>query len=533
MTEFEAEPAFRAYVAILRRRRWWIAVITVLGLAASLAYSFTALKEYSATAQILVQSSADASTPGSAQVPVTQTDVETDLTLVTSAPVADSVAHLLGSAPQVTAAEVGQTNIIAITATSRSPARAAQVANAYAHAFVRYRQATATQNLTSAEVQLRSQVRVLARQLRALSGRARSSAQADALLSQEAVLKEQLAQMQVSGAVDVGGVELVTPAQPPASPSSPQPARDALLGAAAGLLIGLGAAFARDSLDDRLSSKEAAERAASAPVLAMVPMVTSWRRRQKAVVVAATEPASPAAESYRSLRTSLQFVRQERQLRSLVITSPAASEGKTSTLANLGVMFSQMGDRVLMVSCDLRRPRLGQFFGFDERSGLTSVLLGQCSLEEAIQPVSGHDRLWALPAGQVPVNPAELLNGHHFRQMFAALPQHYDLVLIDSPPVLPVTDAVVLAQQADATLLVVAAGQTRRADLRRAAERLDQVSVAMLGTVLNEVTKETGYGYGYGYGYSQAYEPYLPKAPNGNGAPQPNGRATAPDVNAR
>jgi capsular exopolysaccharide synthesis family protein len=459
-------------------------------------------------------------------VPVTPTDVETDLTLVTSAPVAGAVAHQLGSAPQVTASEVGQTNIIAITNTSGSPVRAAQVANAYAHAFVGYRQATAARNLASAEVQLRSQVEVLARQLRALPRRARSSAQADALLSQQAVLQEQLAQMQVSGAVDIAGVELVTPAQPSASPSSPQPARNALLGAAAGLLIGLGAAFARDSLDDRLPSKEAAERAAGAPTLAMVPMVTSWRGRQKAVVVAATEPASPAAESYRSLRTSLQFARQERQLRSLMITSPGAGEGKTTTLANLAVMFSHMGERVLMVSCDLRRPRLGQFFGLDERSGLTSVLLGLCSLEEAIQPVSGHDRLWALPAGQVPANPAELLNGHRARQIFATLPQQYDLVLIDSPAVLPVTDAVVLAQQADATLMVAAAGQTRRGDLRRAAERLDQVSVTMLGTVLNEVTRETGYGYEDGYGYSQAYRPYMPTTTSGNGTPQPNGRVT-------
>jgi tyrosine-protein kinase len=532
MTDFDAEPGFRSYLVTLRRRKWWVVVMTLLGVAASLAFSFTARKEYSATAQILVQSAADASTPGSAQAPVTQTDVQTELTLVTSAPVAASVRRQLRSTPQVAALEVGQTNVIAITATSGTPARAALVANAYARAFVGYRQATASQNLTAAEEQVRSQVSALTRQLRSLHGSARSSPEAAALLNQEALLKEQLAQMAVSGAVDVGGVELVTPAQDPTSPSSPRPGRDVLLGLAAGLLAGLAAAFLRDSLDDRLSAKESAEQAGGAPVLAMVPMVASWRRRRKAVVITVTEPGSPAAEAYRSLRTSLQFARQERQLRSLVVTSPAASEGKTSTLANLAVVFTQAGERVLMVSCDLRRPRLGQFFGFDERAGLTGVLLGQRTLAAAIQPVSGHDRLWVLPAGEIPPNPAELLNGADARQIFATISEGFDLVLIDSPPVLPVTDAVMLSQHADATLMVAAAGQTRRADLWRAAEKLSQVGVAVVGTVLNEVTKQTGYGYGYGYGYSYAYKPYLTGSASGNGALHPNGNATVPGSRA-
>jgi polysaccharide biosynthesis transport protein len=531
MTEFDAEPTFRSYVMLLRRRKWWVTTLALLGLAISLTFTLTARKQYSATAQILVQSPVDQTTPGVTQPPVTQTDVETELTLVSSAPIVDSVRRQLGAVPGITAAEVGQTNVIAITATSPSPPQAARVANAYARDFVAYRQATASQNLAAAESQLRAQIDRLAHQLGLLHGRAKTSAVATALASQLAVLKEQLAQMQVSAAADIAGVELVTPAQTPTSPSSPQPALDALLGLAAGLLTGLGAAFARDSLDDRLSSKEAAEHAGSAPVLALVPMVPSWRRRQKAMVVALTEPTSPTAESYRSLRTSLQFARQEGQLRSLMVTSPAASEGKTSTLANLGVVFAQAGDRVLMVSCDLRRPRLGEFFGLDERTGLTTVLAGQQELEKAIQPVRGHDRLWVLGAGRVPTNPAELLNQAAAGEVFGALAERFDLVLIDSPPLLPVTDAVVLSQHADATLMVVAAGQTRKADLRRAAEKLHQVGVTVLGTVLNGVTKQTGYGYGYGYGYGNTYKPYLSDAPNGT-APR-GGKAPVSDSSPR
>jgi capsular exopolysaccharide synthesis family protein len=525
MTELGTEPSFRAYLHVLRRRKWWMVSITLLGLAASLALSLTSHKQYSATAQLLVQPSVNAASAGSAPQPVTQTDVATELQLVTSAPVVQAVRTKLGSAPAVTATQVGQTNVIAITATSRVPSRAALVANLYANAFVRYRQQVATSSLTSAEEQLRSQISALANQIRSF-GRNPASAAASALLNQEAVLKEQLAQMQVSGASNTGEVELVTPATTPVSPSSPKPVQDALLGLAAGLALGFGAAFLRESLDDRLASKEAAERAGGAPVLAMTPLVSAGRRPEPTVATVA-EPNSPAAEAYRSLRTSLQFARQERRLRVIVVTSPAVGDGKTSTLANLGVVFAQADERVLLVSCDLRRPKIGEYFGLDERVGLTSVLLGQDTLEEALVPVPGIDRLTLLPAGPIPPNPAELLNGSGVRDIFVRLSEHFDLVLVDSPPVLPVTDAAILSQYADATLMLAAAGQTRRADLHRAAEKLDQVGTKILGIVLNKVTKQTGreYGYGSGYGYGYEYKPYRKSGPAGIETEHPNGNS--------
>jgi polysaccharide biosynthesis transport protein len=525
MTEFGTEPSFRAYLQILRRRKWWVGFAAALGLAASLAFSLTAHKEYSATAQLLVQPFVDASGVGVTQPqPVTQTDVETELQLVASAPVQQAVRARLNSAPPISASEVGQTNVMAITATSGMPSQAALIANAYATAFVQYQQSVAERSLATAEAQLRSQINSLSLQLKPFRGNT-TSPEASALLNQQAVLKEQLAQMQVSGAVNTGNVVLVTPAQTPTSPSSPKPARDALLGLAAGLALGLGAAFLRDSLDDKLSSKEAAEQAGGAPVLAMTPVVPSWRRRQPLVVVM-TDPTSPAAESYRSLRTSLQFARQERQLRSVVVTSPGAGDGKTSTLANLGVVFAQAGDRVLLVSGDLRRPRIAEFFGLAENVGLTSVLLGEHTLEQALQPAPGVDRLTLLPSGPVPPNPAELLNSSQVQGIFARLRDHYDLVLIDSPPVLPVTDAAILSRCADATLMLAAAGQTRRGDLHRAVEKLDQSGTTILGVVLNKVTKQTGRGYGYGYGYT--YKPYHSQT-TASGAVYPNGSNAAPD----
>ncbi len=503
-------------------------MIAVLGLAASLAFVFTAHKQYSATAQLLVQPAFDPSGGSLQEQPVTQTDVETELELVTSAPVQQAVRQRLGNTPAVSASEVGQTNVIAITAISQVPSQAALIANLYANDFVQYRQQVASRSLETAEAQLRTQISSIEQQLSSLSGAA-TSAEASALLNQEAVLKEQLAQMQVSGSVDTGDVALVTPAQTPTSPSSPKPTQDALLGPAAGFALGLGAAFLRESLDDRLSSKEAAEHAGGAPVLAMTPAVTSWRRQKKPLVVTVADPTSPAAESYRSLRTSLQFARQGQPLRSVVVTSPGVNEGKTATLANLGVVFAQAGERVVLVSCDLRRPRIGDFFELDEQAGFTSVLLGQLTLEETLLPVPGFGRLTLLPSGPVPPNPAELLNSAQAQEIFARLRHHFDLVLIDSPPVLPVTDAAVLARHADATLLLAAAGQTRRADLRRAVEKLDQVNAKILGIVLNKVSRQTERSYGYTY----SYKPYRAEAPPVMPAGHPNGSSKRPHRSPR
>ena len=522
-SELGTEPVLRSSLTVLRRQKWWVFAITVACVAASLAYSLQAHKQYTATAQLLVQASTDVTMPGTQQQPVTQTDVQTALLLVTSAPVRAAVSQQIGGTPGVSVTEAGQTNVIAVTAASGSPTQAARIANAYASAYVSYRQQVASHSLAAAEAQLRSQIGSLAAQVAALHGNTKDSPAATALLNQEAVLKEQLAQLQVGGVVQLGGVELVTPAQAPSAPSSPRPARNALLALAAGLALALGAAFLRDSLDDRLSPKDAAEQAGGIPVMALIPMVTSWRKRERPLVVSLAQPTSPAAEAYRSLRTSIQFSRQERQLRSLVVTSPAAAEGKTATLANLGVVFAQAGERVVLVSCDLRRPRLEAFFGISAQAGMTTVLLGEQSLEEVLQQPDSRQTLWLLPAGPVPHNPAELLSGPTAQRIFAALRDQFDLVLIDSPPVLPVTDAVVLAKQADATLMVVAVGQTRRADMQRATEKLAQVNAGILGMILNQVTKQAGYGYRSGYGY--AYKPYRASSEAAAASAHPNGGA--------
>src|SRR5882724_5049721 len=222
MAEPEAEPTLRVYLQILRKRRWWVAALTMLGLTVSLALSLTQQKQYSASAQLLVQATGGINLAlGSGQYSVTPTDVQTELQLVTSAHVQALVRKKLGSAPPVSAAEVGQTNVIAVTAIDPDPARAALVANTYAKAFVSSSTAATISNLVAAENQLGGQIKALSKEISQL--KPGSAAQLAALSNQQAVLKGQLAQLQVAGAVASTGLEFVTPALVPTSPSSPKP----------------------------------------------------------------------------------------------------------------------------------------------------------------------------------------------------------------------------------------------------------------------------------------------------------------------
>jgi polysaccharide biosynthesis transport protein len=522
MAEPEAEPTVRAYLQVLRKRRWLVAALTLLGLAVSLALSLTQQKQYSASAQLLVQATGSDLALGSSQYySVTPTDVQTELQLVTSAQVQNLVRKKLGSTPPVSAAEVGQTNVIAVTAVNPSPARAALIANAYAKAFVSSSTAATISNLAAAETQLSGQIQILSKEIGQL--KSGSAAQLSALSNQQAVLKGQLAQLQVAGAVASTGLEFVTPALAPTSPSSPKPTQDALLGLLAGLGLGVGAAFLRDSLDDTLTTSETVEQVNGAPVLGTVPMVASWKKIENPVMVAVSDPTSPAAEAYRSLRTSLQFSRQDGNLRTLLVTSSHAREGKTATVANLGAVFAQAGERVVLVSCDLRRPRLSQSSRPANAPELSSVLAGKSSVDQALTPVAGVEGLWSLSTRSTVANPTEMLSSRYALGLFTELAERFDLVLIDSPPVLPVADAMILTSYADGVLLVVASGQTTRAELQRTTEKLAQGSTPIVGMLLNKVSTRDGYGRYGRYGRYGSYYSSTVRVHSWNGR---NGRST-------
>jgi receptor protein-tyrosine kinase len=312
----------------------------------------------------------------------------------------------------------------------------------------------------------------------------------------------------------------------PTAPVSPKPLRNGLLGLVAGLIFGTAVAFVSDYVDDSIKTKEDVERAVPGlPVLGMIPTVPGWRNVSDTRLVSLAEPQSPAAEAYRITRTAIQFLALDRPLRVLQVTSPRASEGKTTTMANLAVALARAGQSVLLASCDLRRPRIHAFFGLPNDIGFTSVLLGETTLTAALQQVPGEPRLHLLASGPIPPDPAEFLSSPRASAVLTSLHEHADIVLVDSPPVLPVTDAAVLSGVVDGTLVVAMAGSTARPQLARTVEMLRQVNAPLLGVILNATAAEDVYA--YRYEYRENAEPRRPGLRGRFGAPG-NGSGPAP-----
>lgn len=198
-------------------------------------------------------------------------------------------------------------------------------------------------------------------------------------------------------------------------------------------------------------------------------------------LITLANPRSPAAEAYRTLRTNLMFSSLDKPLTTLVVTSPAPDEGKSTTLANLAVTLAQGGRRTLLVDCDLRRPSQHEIWGLPNSQGLTSLVLDG---DDPKLAQVGIENLWLLPSGPLPPNPADLLGSRRMDEAIAALKARADIVLFDAPPVVAVTDAALLASKLDGVLLVVSAGRTRREHAERARELLEKINVRIVGAVL-------------------------------------------------
>jgi capsular exopolysaccharide synthesis family protein len=199
-------------------------------------------------------------------------------------------------------------------------------------------------------------------------------------------------------------------------------------------------------------------------------------------LVTLRDPRSPVAEAFRTLRTNLIFSSLDRPLTTLLVTSAAPEEGKSTTLANLAVTMAQGGRTTILVDCDLRHPRQHEIFGAPAEPGLTSMILD--NRNEPALVSTGVENLWLLPAGPLPPNPADLLSSHRMEAVIAALKSRADMVLFDAPPVVAVTDAALLASKLDGVLLVVSAGQTKREHVQRAKELLEKINVRIVGAVL-------------------------------------------------
>ena len=307
-------------------------------------------------------------------------------------------------------------------------------------------------------------------------------------------------------------VTVIAEATVPEEPVSPRPVRNLGLGLLLGLVIGAGLALVREMLDTRIKTEDDCKKVTDATVIGGIAF--DGEAAEHPLITQSAQSAR--SESFRSLRTNLQFVDAASHPRSIVFTSSVPNEGKTTTTANLAITLAAGGSKVCMVEADLRRPRLLAYMGMEGAVGLTSVLIGQAELDDVLQ-IFGEHKVAVLGAGPIPPNPSELLGSPAMSDVLRLLEFRYDYVIIDAPPVLPVTDAVVLATAADGVVVIVGAGTTKREQLARSVAALAAVKGNLLGLVLNKVARKGPDAYTY---YDEGYA--SSPAPSGS-----NGRSKA------
>lgn len=292
---------------------------------------------------------------------------------------------------------------------------------------------------------------------------------------------------------------IVSPAAVEAAPISPEPARNLALGAVLGLLIGYGAALLRETLDTSVRGEADVKLITDTTVIGGIAYDRDAGRHP---LIVQADPHSGRAEAFRTLRTNLQFIDAADRPRSIVFTSSLPNEGKTTTTANLALTMAASGSSVCVIEGDLRRPRLLDYMGMEGSVGLTSVLIGEAEVEDVLQPF--RDSLTILGCGPIPPNPSELLGSEAMVHLLHKLEQRFDYVVIDAPPLLPVTDAAVLSKVADGTIVVVGAKVINREHLSRALTMLENVDGHVLGLVMNRLPTSGADAYSY---YRDGYRP--------------------------
>lgn len=502
--EADSQTDLRGYLLVLRRRKLIIAVTLVVVLGLALAYSFVKTPVYTATATVLVPE----------QQPTSALNVQNNQLQDPAALqrlLADAQQFAQGDAVKAAAAKaIGFTanvsigvsttaDVLTFKASSTSPAEAAKIANDYAAAYI-------SANRTNQVSQYTQQVTALESSIAALQAKQASippgSAQYTALQNSITALNQSVEQTQAAAqVVNQVGPSVVNAANVPTSPSSPNKTRNGILGVLVGGILGVGLAFLWERLDDGLTSREVVEQVTGGlPVVGLIPMVDAWKAKGSHHIALEEDPGSNIAEAYRTLRTALQFMSIDRPKRVIAVTSSVPGEGKSTLAANLAVSFIRTGQRVVLVSCDLRRPRIHDFFGLSNDVGLTSVLLGRVALSDAMLEVSAEPRLRVIPSGPIPPNPAEILSLDRIVQVIDSLADYADVVILDCPPVLPVSDTLLISRMADGVLVVASVQQTTTKQLHRTVELLEQVDAPMMGVALNRVpTENSSYGYEYGY----------------------------------
>jgi len=315
------------------------------------------------------------------------------------------------------------------------------------------------------------------------------------------------ADVDASGSVLTGlkanNITIQDPAEFPKSPIKPKKRLNILLSMIVGFFGGVGLAFFFEYLEDTIKGIEDIERLAQWPFLGNIPKINSSETTtelQRDIFVH-VQPKDPVSEDYRSIRTSVLFSStEEHPLKSILITSPGPQEGKTTTLCNLGIAMAQSRKRVLLVDADMRKPRLHEIFKNENTVGLSSYLSEQSGFDGLVEKTE-IDNLFLVPAGPFPPNPSELLSSHKMKDFINAAKKQFDFILLDTPPVAVVTDAVILSQAVDGTIIVLESGKTSRRAIPRVNQMLKEARGRIVGVLFNQISPEqSGYHYYHYYG---------------------------------
>lgn len=538
----------RQYVSILQKWLWLIVLGAVLAAGSAFVFSIFSTPVYQSAATLLISQGTSASGVTYTDILTSQNIAATYVEQIKSPVILIQVINDLNLpftpqqlAGSTTVQQVRSTMLINVSVEDISPERTMATANQIAKDFIAWNAGIQSTRYQSAQKDLDQQLADLRKKIDdtqkalvplgdptdpknatapAFIQTQRVSLQMDlsTYQAQYSVLLKSAQDFRLASSQSVDSITITTPAQLPQSPVRPNTRLNTLLGLVVGLMLGVGVAFLIEYLDDTLKSSDDVNRVLGLPTLGAVVRVPSMGTDQ-GTLITVESPRAPYAEAYRNLRTNLQFaLLNDTSPSSLVVSSAEPGEGKSTTIANLAVVMAQMGKKVILVDTDLRRPTLHRVFKLPPGPGLTDLLLDESPSIDPLLSDTLVPGLQVLVSGTPPPNPAELLASERMGKLVVALKQRADIVLFDSPPILPVTDAALLAAKTGNLLWVVGAGTTRTEHLRRAREALTQVDTKVLGIVLNRVTAGRGYGYYYYYYYDKDHQGKKRKL--GSGAPE-------------
>lgn len=496
------------YLDVLKRRKWVLILSVFIVVAVSAAGSFLTVPQYEATATLRVAAAADR-TMDYSDYQYTDRLINTYAKIITSSPVLEEVMRRfnLTKVPEVTAEAVADTELITIVVQNTNPVLARDIANALAEELVARSKGLYTGDSKSATDILGEQLAQVQDELtkaradyeKSLSEGQSSSSDSETFyrvieIKQRtyAALLEQYEEARIGEAMRSKAITIVEPATVPEKPSNPNIKMNLLIGLAAGVIGSIGLAFLLDSMDTTLYTLTQVKSVVPMSILGQIP--TS----RNPLIIQGEGPGFTSngylaqQEAYRRVRTNIFSVNHDCSIKIILATSPEPSEGKSTIVANLAKSIAQTGWRVAVVDGDLRRPTLHTKFNVPNEIGLSDVLQGKASLQEALRETPAPN-VSILTSGSLPENPTELLSSPQASRLIKELSRDFSYVLVDTPAILPVIDAAVLAPSADGVLLIVRQEQTHREAVQAALDQLAEAKARPLGIVINGTSKTKSY----------------------------------------